>query len=153
MRGKCPFISRLCLNYQGSEECLFCQSVEGTRRTESPRFIYHSIAACRLGWGEGRLTQKRVFAAPFSESFCFFSHLKFWGMRTDERVRSMCLHHLHVGVLPVSTHDIDLVMNTQYSGLDFKYKVCFNRLYLHACANFLSRSWSSHLKPSVFFSG
>jgi len=49
-------------------------------------------------------------------------HLKFWRMRTDKRVRGMCLHHLHVGVLPVSTHDIDLMMNTHYSGLDFKYK-------------------------------
>jgi len=38
----------------------------------------------------------------------------------------MYLHHLHVGVLPVSTHNIDLMMNTQYSGLDFKYKACFN---------------------------
>jgi len=43
-------------------------------------------------------------------------------MRTDERVRSMCLHHLRVGVLPASTHDFDLMMNTQYPGLDFKFK-------------------------------
>jgi len=57
-------------------------------------------------------------------------HLEFWRMRTDERVHSMCLHHLHVGVLPIDTHDIDLMMNTQYSGLDFKYKACFNRPYL-----------------------
>jgi len=68
------------------------------------------------------------------------------GSSFDERVRSMCLHHLHVGVLPVSTHDIDLMMNTQYSGLDFAY---FNRPYLHACANFLNVSWSSNLKTSV----
>ena len=62
---------------------------------------------------------------------------KIMALRTDERVRSMCLHHLHVGILPVSTHNIDLMMNTQYSGLDFKYKACFNRPYLHACASFL----------------
>ena len=41
-------------------------------------------------------------------------HLKFWCMHTDERVRSLCLH-LHVGFLPVCTHDINLMMNTQYS--------------------------------------
>jgi len=70
-------------------------------------------------------------------------------MRTDERVRGMCLHHLHVVVLPVSTHDIDLMMNTQYSDSDVEYKACFNRPYLHACANFLNESWSSNLKTSV----
>ena len=70
-------------------------------------------------------------------------------MRTDERVLSMCLHRLHVGILPVSTHDIDLMMNTQYSGSDFKYKACFNRPYLHACANIFNGSWSSKLKTSV----
>jgi len=70
-------------------------------------------------------------------------------MRTDERVRSMCLHHLYVGILPVSMHDIDLMMSTQYSGSDFKYKACFNRPYLHACTNFLNGSWSSNLKTSV----
>ena len=62
---------------------------------------------------------------------------KFWHMRIDTRVRSMCLHHLHVGVLPVSMHDIYLMMNTQYSGSDLKYKACFNGPYLHACTNFL----------------
>jgi len=46
-------------------------------------------------------------------------------------------------------HDIDLMMNTHYSGLDFKYKACFNRPYLHTCANFLNGSWSSNLKTSV----
>ena len=38
----------------------------------------------------------------------------------------MFLHHLHVVVPPVSMHNIDLMMNRQYSGLDFKYKACFN---------------------------
>jgi len=71
-------------------------------------------------------------------------------MRTDERVRSMCLHHLCVGDLPVSTHIIDLMMNAQYSGLDFKYKACFNRPYLHACANFLNGSWSRpYFSPAI----
>ena len=61
-------------------------------------------------------------------------HLKFWRMCTDERMHSMYLHHLHVGVLPVGTHDIDLMMNTQYSGLDFKYKklVSIGHTYTHA---------------------
>ena len=68
-------------------------------------------------------------------------HLKFWRMRTDERVRSVCL----VGVLPISTHDIDLMMNAQYSGLDFKHKACFNRPYLHACTNFLNVKQTENL--------
>jgi len=50
-------------------------------------------------------------------------HLRFWRMCTDERVRSLCLHHLHVGFLPVSTHDINLTMNTQYSRLDLSTKL------------------------------
>jgi len=37
-------------------------------------------------------------------------HLKFWCMHIDKRVRSLCLHHSHVGVLPVSMHDIDLMV-------------------------------------------
>jgi len=79
-------------------------------------------------------------------------HLKFWHMHTDAGVcsTSMCLHHLHLGVLPIGTHDINLMMSTQYSGLDFKYKACFNRPYLHTCTNFLNRSWSSNLKTSVY---
>ena len=99
------------------------------------------------------LLDKHVYHSPFQDlgsvvlvqrfsGYFDQDPLKFWHMRTDKRVRGMCLHHLHVGVLPVSTHDIDLMMNTQYSGLDFKYKACFNRPY---CANFLKGSWSSNL--------
>jgi len=51
----------------------------------------------------------------------------------------MHLHCLHIGVLPVSMHAIDLMMNTQYSGLDFNYKTCFHRPYLHACANLVKQ--------------
>jgi len=36
-------------------------------------------------------------------------------MCTDERVCSLCLHHLHVGFLPISTHYINLMMKTQYT--------------------------------------
>ena len=69
-------------------------------------------------------------------------HLKFWCMRTDE-----CAQYVPSPF--TSTHDIDLMMHTKYSGSDFKYKACFNRPYLHACANFLNGSWSSNLKTSV----
>jgi len=47
----------------------------------------------------------------------------------------------------MSTHAIDLMMSTHYSGLDFKYKACFNRPYLHTCANFFNWSWSTTCKP------
>jgi len=47
------------------------------------------------------------------------------------------VHYVHAGVLPVSTHDIDLILNTQYSGSDFKYKACFNRPYLQRMRQFL----------------
>jgi len=39
---------------------------------------------------------------------------------------------LQVCVLAISTHTIDLMMNTHYSGLDFMYKACFSRPYTHA---------------------
>ena len=71
-------------------------------------------------------------------------NFKFWCMRTDDGVRSVCLHHLHIDILPVNTHAIDLIPS-----LDFKYKACFHRSHLHTCANSLAGSWSSNLKTSV----
>ena len=74
---------------------------------------------------------------------------KFWCMHTDKRVPSVHLHHLHVDVLPVNMHAIDLTMNTVIPGLDFKYNTCFHRPHLHTCNNSWNGSWSSNLKTSV----
>ena len=41
-------------------------------------------------------------------------------------------------------------MNTQYPGLDFKYKARFHTPSLHACTNFLNGSWSSNLKTLYY---